>query len=48
MSLKTALYYLICKFTQHKLGFAGECPYTGSTYDYCKRCSSMIPRDKAV
>ena len=48
MNLKKIFYYLVCKFTEHKLIFAGECPYTGSAYDYCETCSSMIPRSKAV
>lgn len=39
---------IICKFKGHILEHAGVCPFTGSTYDYCTRCSSMIPRELAV
>lgn len=37
-----------CKLKDHILVAAGSCPYTGSTYDYCERCSVMIPRQVAV
>jgi hypothetical protein len=36
-----------CKFKGHTKVYAGTCPFTGSTYEYCKRCSAMIPIDKA-
>lgn len=36
-----------CYFKGHNLIEAGSCPYTGSTYDYCGSCESMIPRDLA-
>jgi len=36
-----------CKFTGHNLSVAGSCPFTGSTYDYCAKCNSMIPREVA-
>jgi len=35
--------YLICKIKDHNLIKAGSCPYTGLTYNYCERCSAMIP-----
>jgi hypothetical protein len=34
---------LICKIKDHNLVRAGTCPYTKLTYDYCERCSAMIP-----
>lgn len=39
---------LICGIKEHKLVMAGTCPFTGSTYQYCKRCSAMIPIQEAV
>ena len=36
---------LICRFLDHKTVEAGSCPFTGATYDYCSRCSHMIPRE---
>jgi len=33
----------ICRIKGHTLVVAGSCPYTGSTYQYCERCSAMIP-----
>jgi len=39
---------IICKIKGHILTQAGTCPYTGSTYDYCERCSNMIPRELAA
>ena len=38
---------LKCRYKGHILKEAGTCPYTGSTYDYCKRCTAMIPRQIA-
>jgi len=38
---------IICVFKDHDLVNAGECPYTGSTYDLCRRCTIMIPRQVA-
>jgi hypothetical protein len=35
----------LCKGLGHNAEPAGNCPYTGVTYDYCKRCSYMIPRE---
>ena len=40
--------YIICKIKSHKLVEAGSCPFTGSTYQYCERCSAMIPIQEAV
>jgi hypothetical protein len=34
-----------CKFKGHALIHAGSCPFTGMRYDYCERCSAMIPID---
>jgi hypothetical protein len=34
-----------CKFKGHALTHAGSCPFTGMRYDYCERCSAMIPID---
>ena len=34
-----------CKFKGHVLIHAGSCPFTGMIYDYCERCSAMIPID---
>lgn len=39
---------IICKIKKHKLVAAGECPFTGNFYDYCERCSAMIPRYKVA
>jgi hypothetical protein len=39
---------LKCRYKGHILTQAGTCPYTGSTYDYCERCSNMIPREIAA
>jgi hypothetical protein len=38
---------LKCRYKGHILKEAGACPYTGSTYDYCERCTVMIPRQIA-
>lgn len=35
----------VCKAIGHKTVEAGTCPFTGATYDYCNRCSHMIPRE---
>jgi len=42
------LNFLKCRYKGHILKEAGTCPYTGSTYDFCERCESMIPRQVAV
>jgi hypothetical protein len=34
---------LICKVTEHVLVAAESCPFTGITYQYCERCTAMIP-----
>jgi len=39
---------IICKFKGHDLEHAGSCPFTGSTYDFCKHCMAMIPRQVAA
>jgi hypothetical protein len=39
---------LICSIKGHNLVNAGTCPYTGSTYQYCERCETMIPIQVAV
>jgi len=36
---------IICKFKGHILYYAGACPFTGSRYEYCHRCNTMIPID---
>lgn len=33
---------LICKIKSHMLEKAGSCPFTGKTYDVCKRCNKMV------
>ena len=35
-------------FKDHVLVEAGTCPFTGSTYQYCERCTEMIPVQVAV
>lgn len=37
---------LICKLIKHKLTEAGACPFTGRMYDYCERCTGLVPRPK--
>lgn len=37
-----------CKIKGHTLVPAGSCPFTGSSYEFCERCSAMIPMQKAV
>jgi len=39
---------IICQIKGHMLVAAGSCPYTGSTYQYCERCSAMIPIQLAI
>jgi hypothetical protein len=39
---------IICKIKGHTLVAAGTCPYTGSAYQYCERCTAMIPIQVAV
>jgi hypothetical protein len=39
---------IICMFNGHNLVDAGTCPYTGSAYQYCERCTAMIPIQVAV
>jgi hypothetical protein len=36
-----------CKIKGHTLVPAGSCPFTGSSYEFCERCSAMIPIQKA-
>jgi len=38
---------IVCMIKDHVLIEAGTCPFTGSTYQYCERCSAMIPIQKA-
>jgi hypothetical protein len=45
--MKHYLNRIKCYFKSHNLIEAGQCPYTGSTYDYCQSCEMMIPRDLA-
>jgi len=45
--IKFVLLKFICVYKGHNLVSAGECPYTGSTYDLCTRCTVMIPRQVA-
>ena len=40
--------WVVCRYKKHILKEAGTCPYTGSTYDFCERCESMIPRQVAI
>ena len=37
-----------CKIKGHNLTPAGSCPFTGQTYDYCERCTGMVPRQAVV
>ena len=39
---------IVCRIAGHTLVDAGACPYTGSTYQYCERCKSMIPIQVAL
>jgi|LauGreDrversion4_2_1035121.scaffolds.fasta_scaffold06075_4 hypothetical protein len=39
---------IVCRIAGHTLVDAGTCPYTGSTYQYCERCTAMIPIQVAV
>jgi len=39
---------IVCMFKDHLLVEAGTCPFTGSTYQYCERCTAMIPVQVAV
>ena len=32
-----------CKIFGHFLVFAGNCPFTGLSYNYCQRCKLMLP-----
>ncbi len=34
---------IICSIKSHNLVYGGSCPFTGMSYDYCKRCNRMIP-----
>jgi hypothetical protein len=45
--IKFVLLKFICAFKGHNLISAGECPFTGSTYDLCTRCQLMIPQQVA-
>jgi len=36
---------IACKVVNHSLVPAGSCPFTGATYQYCERCSAMIPME---
>jgi hypothetical protein len=33
---------IICLIKGHNLIEAGACPFTGKSYDLCKRCTKMI------
>jgi hypothetical protein len=35
--------FIFCSIKGHTLSKAGSCPFTGMSYDYCKRCNRMIP-----
>jgi len=37
---------LVCSVIGHKLAYAGSCPFTGVTYNYCETCSYMIPMEE--
>jgi hypothetical protein len=43
--IKIWFFILICKIKGHNLSPAGSCPFTGRTYDYCERCTGMVPRE---
>lgn len=34
--------WIICAIIDHKIVKAGACPFTGKTYDICKRCTQMF------
>lgn len=44
-TLNLIKYIFVCKIKGHNLIVAGSCPFTGRTYNYCKRCTSMIPME---
>jgi len=46
--IKFILLRTICIFKGHNFISAGTCPFTGSTYDLCKRCTLIIPQQVAV
>jgi hypothetical protein len=33
---------LMCSIIGHRLTNAGDCPFTGKSYDVCTRCTKMI------
>lgn len=37
--------FTICKIKGHDLIPAGSCPFTGTTYMYCKSCSNLVPME---
>ena len=39
---------VFCKLAGHNLRPAGQCPFTGSSYEYCERCEAMITLDEAT
>lgn len=41
--IKDFLGSIVCMVNGHNLVFAGSCPFTGMSYDYCKRCNRTIP-----
>jgi len=45
--IKETILRFICFFKGHQLHHAGSCPFTGSTYEYCIRCTAMIPIQEA-
>ena len=46
--IKFILLKIACSLKGHNLVEAGACPFTGSTYDMCTRCTTMIPQQVAV
>lgn len=36
---------IVCAVIGHKLAYAGSCPFTGATYNYCETCHYMIPME---
>lgn len=48
IQMKNKIKSIVCKFKGHTLRFAGQCPFTGSSYQYCERCEVMITLDEAT
>jgi hypothetical protein len=48
IQMKNKIKSVVCKIKGHALKFAGQCPFTGSSYEYCERCEAMITLDEAT